>query len=236
MTEQEWRRVFGQVVRDGVLTPEFERFFSTRFTKARARLSLVQLGLFIRHRRDCWAFLSGNCPEMSVKQKILRHEYEEIIKDQYTEHGHLELIVQQGKALGMTAEEALNGTPIPTTWATLYGWGWLCRERHWLEALGALMATEWGNDDRLFADVGGGISRREGVRWVEDLGLAWEDIPNLAVHAEADEEHAEMFVSAVAEFARGPEMEARVLAAARESLDLYRVFRGGLADAMAVLP
>jgi hypothetical protein len=47
---------------------------------------------------------------MSVKQKILQHEYGEVIEDKYTEHGHLELIVRQGKALGLTAERLQEKT------------------------------------------------------------------------------------------------------------------------------
>ncbi len=49
---------------------------------------------------------------MSVKQKILQHEYGEVIKDNYTEHGHMELIVRQGKALGLTPEEVMNVEPF----------------------------------------------------------------------------------------------------------------------------
>jgi pyrroloquinoline quinone (PQQ) biosynthesis protein C len=126
---------------------------------------------------------------MSVKKKILSHEYDEMVQDQYSQFGHLELVVRQGKNLGMSSDEVLKVKPLPTTRATLYSWGWITRERPWLEGLAALMATEWGNDDRLCANLGGGVSRREALRWMEDLGMKWKEIPNLAAHAEADEEH-----------------------------------------------
>jgi pyrroloquinoline quinone (PQQ) biosynthesis protein C len=229
MNAQEWREELGRVIREGVMSPEFERFFAIKFTPERATISLTQLGLFIKHRRDCWAFVSGNCPEMSVKQKILSHEYDEIVEDEYSDFGHLELIVRQGKSLGLSAQEALNVEPLPTTRATLLAWGWLTRERPWLEGLAALMATEWGNDDRLFPDVGG-VSRREAVRWTEDMGMKREDIPNTAVHAEADERHSDMFLSVLTDFGDGSERQ--ILNAARESMELYRVFRLGLALAM----
>ncbi|HEY7556247.1 MAG TPA: iron-containing redox enzyme family protein [Candidatus Binatia bacterium] len=233
MTEQEWREAFGRVVVEGVKSPEFDRFFSVKFTRERAKISLLQLGLFIKHRRDCWAFVSGNCPEMSVKQQILAHEYDEIVKDRYSDFGHMELIVRQARTLGLTPEQALNVEPLPSTRATLYAWGWMTRERPWLEGLAALMATEWGNDDRLFEDLGGGVSRREGIRWVEDMGLQWEQIPNLSAHAEADEAHGEMFVPVLAVFGNGNEQ--KILQAARESMELYRVFRLGLALAMEAI-
>lgn len=233
MTEQEWRERFSQVVVEGVKSPECERFFSLKFTPERAKISLLQIGVFIKHRRDCWAFVSGNCPEMSVKQKILAHEYDEIVKDRYSDFGHLDLIVRQARTLGLTPEQALNVEPLPSTRATLYAWGWMTRERPWLEGLAALMATEWSGDDRYFPDLGGGVSRREGLRWVEDMGLTWEQIPNLAAHAEADEEHSEMFVPVLAEFGNGN--EERILQAARESMQLYRVFMLGRALAMEAI-
>ena len=71
MNEKEWHAEFGGMVRAEYQTSEFDRFFSARLNNARARLSLTQMVPFIRHRRDCWAFVSGNCPEMIVKKKIL---------------------------------------------------------------------------------------------------------------------------------------------------------------------
>lgn len=58
-------------------SPELERYFSIPITKARARIILQQLSLYVRHRRDCWAYVSGNTPVLAVKQKILGHEYED---------------------------------------------------------------------------------------------------------------------------------------------------------------
>ena len=65
---------------------------------------ISQLGLYIRHRRDCWSHVSGNCPVMAIKQKILEHEYGEVIKDQYSQYGHLQLIVKQAQKVGMSAD------------------------------------------------------------------------------------------------------------------------------------
>jgi pyrroloquinoline quinone (PQQ) biosynthesis protein C len=133
MNRAEWRHELGELVRDLVRSPELEHYFNVRITKPGAQVLITQLGLFIHHRRDCWAHVSANCPHMSVKQKILQHEYGEVIKDDYTEHGHMELIVRQGKALGLTAEQVLNVEPLPSTMATLYAWGWMTREKSWLE-------------------------------------------------------------------------------------------------------
>ena len=223
------------MVREHMRSPQLQHYFSVRMTKPRAQLMITQLGLYIRHRRDCWANVSANCPEMAVKQKILRHEYGEVIKDQYAEHGHLELIVRQGRAVGLTVEDVLKVEPISTTRATLYAWAWMTRAKSWIEGLAALTVTEWTNDDRLLADQGGGHSTRMGKRWIEDLGFKWGDMPNFDVHRQADEEHSDMFLPDLEKFATG-EKEKLALQAVGESLDLFAIYRGGVAEAMEKIP
>ncbi len=235
MDASAWKNWLGEVVRDVMRAPEFDNYFSVKLTRARAQVMLTQHGLFSRHRRDCWAYVSGNCPELSIKRKILRHEYEEVIKDDYTDHGHLELVIRQGKAVGMTAEEVLAVKPLPITRACLYAWAWMTREKSWIEGLAALTVTEWSNDDRLLADIGGGHASRSAKRWMEDLGLTWNDMPNYKVHSQADEDHGAMFLTDLEKFATG-DNEALAMRAVRESLDLFRIFRGGVAEAMERIP
>ena len=235
MEMAEWRKNVGDMVREHMQGPQLQHYFSVKMTKPRAQLMLIQLGLYIRHRRDCWSHVSGNCPEMAVKQKILQHEYGEVIKDQYSEFGHLDLIVRQGKAIGLTPDDIVQAEPIATTFATLYAWAWITRAKSWIEGLAALTVTEWANDDRLLVDQGGGHSTRMGKRWMEDLGLGWEDLPNFKVHRVADEEHSDMFLPSLAAFATG-EKEKLALQAVKESLDLLAIYRGGVAEAMERLP
>ena len=231
MKQVDWRKELGEVVRAAMRSPEIEHNFKVKITKPGARVLITQLGLFIHHRRDCWSHVSGNCPHMPVKQKILQHEYGEVIKDNYTEHGHMELIVRQGKALGLTPEEVMNVTPLPSTMATLYAWAWMTREKSWVEGLAALTITEWANDDRLLQDFGGGLSRRMAKRWMDDLGFGWEQMPNFKVHAEADEEHSDMFLADLEKFATG-EKETLAYKAAQESMELLVMFRAGIAREM----
>ena len=217
MNRKEWRQELGELVRNAMRSPELDHYFKVKITKPGAQVLITQLGLFIHHRRDCWAHVSGNCPHMSVKQKILQHEYGEVIKDEYTEHGHMELIIRQGKALGLSPKEVLEVEPLPTTRATLYAWGWMTREKNWLEGLASLTITEWANDDRLLQDLGGGLSSRMAKRWMEDLGFGWEQMPNFKVHSQADEEHSDMFLDDLEKFATG-EKEALAYQAAKESM------------------
>jgi pyrroloquinoline quinone (PQQ) biosynthesis protein C len=234
MNRKQWRQELGELVRQTMRSPELEHYFRVKITKPSAQVLITQLGLFIHHRRDCWANVSANCPHMSIKQKILQHEYGEVIKDEYTEHGHMELIIRQGQALGLTTKEVLEVEPLPTTRATLYAWGWMTREKSWLEGLASLTITEWANDDRLLQDLGGGLSSRMAKRWMDDLGFGWEQMPNFKVHSQADEEHSDMFLEDLERFATG-EKEALTYQAAKESMELLVIFRGGIAAEMEKL-
>lgn len=235
MEVSQWRNVIGGMVRDHMRSAELEHYFSVQMNEQRAQVMISQLGLYIRHRRDCWAHVSANCPVMAVKQAILQHEYGEIIKDQYSEYGHLHLIVRQAQKVGLTAEQVLNTKPIPSTTATLYAWGWITHAKSWIEGLSALTVTEWTNDDRLLRDIGGGHSTRMGQRWAEDMGLKWRDMPNFDAHRQADEEHSDMFLPFLSEYATG-EKEKLALDAVKESLELFALYREGVALAMEKIP
>ncbi|HTN69617.1 MAG TPA: iron-containing redox enzyme family protein [Methylomirabilota bacterium] len=235
MQVAQWRKTIGEMVRDHMRSPELEHYFSVEMNQRRAQVMIAQLGLYIRHRRDCWAHVSANCPVMAVKQKILEHEFGEVIKDQYSEFGHLHLIVRQAKTVGLTPEEVLNTKPIPSTTATLYAWGWITHAKSWIEGLSSLTVTEWTNDDRLLGDIGGGHSTRMGRRWMDDMGLRWRDMPNFDAHRQADEEHSDMFLPFLEEYATG-EKEQMALDAVKESLDLFALYRDGVARAMEQIP
>lgn len=235
MTEGGWRGCLGEMVRDYIRSPELGHYFSVKMTKPRAAVMVRQQSLYVRHRRDCWSYVSGNCPVLAVKQKILEHEFEEIVRDEYSEYGHLQLIIRQGRSVGLSPEEILNAEPLPATRATLYAWAWITREKSWVEGLAALTVTECCNDDRLLADLGGGQSTRMAKRWMEDMGFTWKDIPNLQAHSKADEKHSDMFLPFLREFATG-EMEGLAVKAAKESLDLNAIFRKGIAIAQEKLP
>ena len=235
MTKAGWRECLGELVRDYIRSPELKRYFSVRMTKPRAAIMVTQQSLYVRHRRDCWAYVSGNCPVLAVKQKILAHEYDEIIRDEYSEYGHLELIIKQGRSVGLRAEEILDAVPLPSTRATLYAWGWITREKSWVEGMAAMTVTEWCNDDRLLADLGGGQSTRMAKKWMEEMGFTWKEIPNLQAHSKADEKHSDMFLPFLSEFATG-ETEKLAIQAAKESLDLNAIFRKGIVAAQEMLP
>ena len=235
MEVHEWRKAIGDIVREHSASDVVTRYFDLKQTPLRAQVIVRELAHFIRHRRDCWAHVSGNCPVWSVKQKILQHEYGEVIKDEFSEHGHITLIVNQGKLVGLEPEDILNADPLPTTRAVLYAWGWITREKPWLEGLAALTVTEWCNDDRLLGDHGGGHSTRMGRRWSEDMGFKMKQMPNFDVHSQADEEHSDMFLPDLERHATGP-LQEEALRAVKESMELMTIYRAGVLEAMERIP
>src|SRR5947208_7145722 len=160
MTEKQWHECLGELGRDYIRSPELEFYFSIKMNKPRAAVMVKQQSLFVRHRRDCWAHVSANCPVLGVKQRILEHEYEEIIRDDFSDYGHLYLIIRQGKSVGLEPEEILSAQPLPETRAVLYAWSWMTSEMSRIEALAAMTVTEWCNDGRPLGDLGGGQSKR----------------------------------------------------------------------------
>ena len=74
-----------------------------------------------------------------------------------------------------------------------------------------------------------------GKRWMEDMGLQWKDMPNFDVHRQADEEHSDMFLPFLSEHATG-EKEKLALDSVKESLDLFALYRFGVAKEMEEVP
>ena len=231
MQVRQWTEQLGELVRGLFLSPEMEQFYSTKVTPERARLYLSQLGIYVRQRRNYWPQVAANCPEFDVKQRILAHEYEELVEDEHSAVGHLDLVVRQGREVGLGEQELLNAEPLPTTKAAIYGWWWIARHRPWQEALAASTIAEWTNDDRLLGDLGGGNCTRLAKSWARDLGFRPEQMPNFIAHSKADVKHSDMFLDVMEKYV-SPGNEQGVLATAKESMDIHRAYFGGMAAAM----
>lgn len=227
-----WEESIGARVRDTMASAEMERYFSVKMTPARARGALLQLSLFVQSRRDCWANLIANCDALAIRQRLMEHEYDELVEDEYSSKGHYDLLVRQGALIGLTADDFAKVRPLRTSMATSYGWKWIAREGAWQDGLIAMMATEWVNDDRRLMDQGGGLSRRDGLRWIRDLGYKWEEMPNFATHAVADEKHGDLFLPLLPKYISD---QPRALKAADDALELFKLYHLGVAEAMEKL-
>jgi pyrroloquinoline quinone (PQQ) biosynthesis protein C len=231
MKPQEWRKKTGDIARNWIQSQDLKNFFSVKFTRERAKMYISQLSHYVHNRRNCWSYVMAGCPEIDVKQRILGHEFEEMVKDEYSDHGHLDLIFRQAKALGLSQDEVLSAPRLPITMAATNGWLWIAAHRPWQAALAASTSMELENDNRLLDDLGGGKSKRLLGMWQRDLGLRHEQMPGFVAHSKADEKHSDMFLD-VLEAHVPAHMEDLVLKTVKESFDIYAAYLGGLAKAM----
>ena len=104
MKPQEWRQKLGVCVRDLLLSSELLHYSSNEMTRERAQIYLLQLGIYVRQRRNFWPQVAANCPEFEVKQRIMEHEHEELVEDEHSKAGHLDLIFRQGRELGLSVD------------------------------------------------------------------------------------------------------------------------------------
>jgi len=228
-TTREWEDAIATRVRAAMSSAELNRYFNVKMTKSRARIALLQLSLFVSCRRDCWANLIANCDAPEIRRRLMEHEYDELVEDEYSAKGHYDLLVRQGDLIGLSAADFATAQPLRTSMATFYGWKWLAREGAWQDGLIAMMATEWVNDDRRLMDQGGGLSRRDGLRWIRDFGYKWEEMPNFATHAVADEKHGDLFLPLLSKHIANPP---GALKAADDALELFKLYHLGVAEEM----
>ena len=227
-----WEEAIAKRVHATMASAEMERYFGVTMTTKRARVAVLQLSLFVSCRRDCWANLIANCDALQIRQRLMEHEYDELVEDEYSAKGHYDLLVRQGELIGLTVDDFAKVQPLRTSMATFYGWKWIAREGVWQNGLVAMMATEWVNDDRRLMDQGGGLLRRDGLRWMRDFGYKWEEMPNFATHAVADEKHGDLFLPLLSRYIADPQS---ALKAADDALELFKLYHLGVAEAMEKL-
>ena len=225
----DWESIIGARVRATMASAELTRYFAVTMTTARARIALLQLSLFVSCRRDCWANLIATCDAPLMRRRLMEHEYDEVVEDEFSAKGHYDLLVRQGALIGLSADDFAGARALRTSMATFYGWKWITRQGAWQDGLIAMMATEWVNDDRRLMDQGGGLSRRDGLRWMRDFGHKWEEMPNFAAHAVADEKHSDLFVPLLGRFVVNRDSALQV---ADDALELFKLYHLGVAEAM----
>jgi pyrroloquinoline quinone (PQQ) biosynthesis protein C len=235
MNAIEWQHVLGDLVREGARAYEENHYFEVPMTIPRAKMMMLQQICFVKNRRRCWLSVLSNCPDEEVRRTILQHEYEEAVKDEFSDKGHLDLSMRQAMAVGLKKEETIDPEPLLTTQLAGYAWAWLAKESHWLKGLASLNITEWFNDNRLLGDLGGGASARRIKQWSQGIGFTAEKMPDFKAHNKADEAHGEQFLKVFESFASRPEEEAMVIAGAKEGIRIHGFLREGVAQEMEKL-
>jgi len=94
---------------------------------------LLQLG-FMRASDVTMAAVAAQLSGARVKQRILAHEYEELVETQHSKTGILISLFVQGKEVGLSADEVMNAAPLPPQGGpcTVF---WIARTRPWPGAI-----------------------------------------------------------------------------------------------------
>lgn len=221
-----------QLVLEHVRSPEYLAYWEPRLSIPRAQLLARQHSLFIRNRRSCWAHLAGNAP-LEVKRAIWEHEQDELILDHEAGTDHYTLWILQGAHIGLTRGDFDNAEPLPFALACFLAWERIATQRPWLEAFSASTILERTNDNRLMK--GTGHAALSGDRWARDLGLTAEQLPNWTVHKKADDKHSALGQRVLDEYARDEASTEMAVRGARDSLQVYQAWFGGLAFALKQL-
>ncbi len=222
--------ILNQLTRETFETPDVKKFYDIKLTLKRAQIIAQQFGLFVRQRRSAWAFLIARCPHMEVKKELLKHETEEMIFDPRCGSDHYTLWVIHGKAVGLTEDQVHNATPLPSTRAALCGWIYLAFNLPWVEGLGGVAVLERVNLDPIIP--GGAHQTRSEKRWMEDLGLKAEQLPNFRKHREADTDHQSQTLEIMEKYATSNAQWEGIVDASRQSFEFWQVFLGGVARAI----
>jgi pyrroloquinoline quinone (PQQ) biosynthesis protein C len=223
--------ILNQMTRDLFETKEVKGFLETKLTRPKAQIISQQYGLFVRYRRSAWAYCLARAPHMDVKRELLKHENEELLFDPRCNSDHYNLWVVHGKAVGLTEDQVNNAKPLPTTRAALNGWIYLAMYRPWYESLAGVSVLERTNMESVVP--GGAHQTRAERRWIEDLGLTAEQLPNFRVHREADIDHQSDIMKMLEKYMTSEFQWEGVVDASNESYDYWRVFLGGITAAMA---
>lgn len=205
-------------------SPDYQRLFAARFTKEGGKAYWIQHAHFNLNRRDVWGFVQGASP-MDIKKLVWEHEEDELSGNRDRDvPDHFTLVIKQGVAFGLTAEDFLNTPQMDTTYACTQGWLNVARVSPWLESFASASCLELSNSEELIR--GGCISRRIGEKCRDELGVPMSKQYSNAEHVIADVEHGALLLKVVDMYGDSEDRRAQILSGAKKSWAIERVFRG----------
>jgi Iron-containing redox enzyme len=210
----------------------FKRLLNTKFTQERAQQYSIQMAYYVLNRRDCWGYVQGSAP-LEIKKIIWEHEQDELIgRKSAGKMDHITLAVKEGEVFGLSAEAFERTARLEGGEVCFSAWIRLA-QRPWLEAIAASAILEMRNSGELIE--GGSLSYRIGEIFKRDLGIPMKKQINNAEHVVMDLEHAHLLMRVARKFGTADSALDAIRRGATESLLIDRVYRGHLAEMLAVL-
>jgi hypothetical protein len=212
----------------------FRRLLGLRMNRARAHVYVIQRTHWTLNRREAWAGAQAFSP-VGVKKLIWEHEREELEGDK--ERGlpdHYALSIQEGEAMGLSAQDFVRIGPTDGCLACCYAWRHLAQHSPWPKAVAAAGCLEISNSDDIVR--GGGMAHRMALKFRDEAGIPLKQQPSNVEHMAADVRHANLVFEVAERFATSDAERQLMLEGARESWAIDRVWKGQLAEAIAAVP
>jgi len=228
--QQELKSTLYKLANEQINSAEYTRFYAVPLTPSRAAIYILQRAYFVLNRRDCWGHVQGKVP-FDVKALIWEHEQDELVGDAGRGlANHYALGVQEGESVGLNPGDFEKTPPLDTVATCCYAWLHIATNRSWLAAVAASAMLEIANSDEIVK--GGGNAARIGAKMRDELGIPLKRQQSNAEHMTAEIEHAHLLLKVAEKYVVTQQDEDEVLAGARDSLAIDRVYKDALAAAM----
>jgi pyrroloquinoline-quinone synthase len=199
--------------------PFLKKFRSGKLTLDRLRIFARQYYLYSRWFSMYVSGVIANIPDEKPRYYLVKNLYQEYGENK-PQRSHPELFRRFLSALCLDSSEIERTEPLPETRLFIHEYFFLCRESHFLEALGALGPGTEAVVPYIYHYFYEGL--------VKEPSLRGEDIEFFTLHMQMDLEHSANIKEALLEYAVEKENQALIRQGALEILGARTVFWNGL--------
>jgi pyrroloquinoline-quinone synthase len=164
--------------------------------------------------------LHANCPWLDARRELAESLYEEETGKISQTKPHPELFLDFTRALGLRDEQVIHAVPLPTTTALIHWFELSTRQRPFLEGVAAINLAAEGQVPGAFGPFARALERH--------YSLSREAVAFWDVHEVADREHSDVGDHIVIRHATTDELQSRITAAVRTSLEMWWQFFDGM--------
>jgi pyrroloquinoline-quinone synthase len=164
--------------------------------------------------------LHSRCTDLAERVKLAESVYEEETGRLSGSKPHPELFLDFATSLGLSREEVLGATPLPSTTALVHWFEYSTKILPFLEGVAAINLAAEGQVVGAFGPFARALQKH--------YGLSEKDVAFWDVHELADAEHSDVGDHIVVKHATTDELQDRIRRAVRTSLGMWWQFFDGM--------
>jgi pyrroloquinoline quinone (PQQ) biosynthesis protein C len=204
---------------------------SAALTRAAAALYYREYSVFAQSFPSWMAVIGAHCPYRPVKRFLFQNVYDEEVFDARAGMGHFDLLARLCAELGWSRADLDGYQGAPGTRVAMHAFTRLMTTYPWVESFAAITVIEATNSPTMTQRFGIPTAIESARQSMERLGISEEAQLFHRVHAEADAEHGGQGIELVAWCTVAEQAPAaRVVAAAREGIALWRFYKDSIYD------